>query len=70
MPIGYGQCKGRKYNNQQPIYEKKPNVNQRRTCSKCGEVKWIDDFATNHFCKACMDEIESKCIMDRLGGEE
>lgn len=71
MPIGYGQCKGRKYNNQQPIYEKKkPKTNQRRTCSKCGDVKWIDEFATSHFCKACMKEIEAKCIIDRLGGDE
>ena len=88
MPIAYGQCKGRKYHNEQPIYEpKKPEPKdeiqveeehvskpkrqapKNRTCSKCGEFKPIKDFATKHFCKACMNEIESKCILGKLGGE-
>lgn len=70
MPIAYGQVKGRKYNNVQRLpEEEKPKKSVRKTCAKCGELKLSSEFATRHFCQECMDEIETKCIMDRLGGE-
>lgn len=77
MPIGYGQCKGRKYNNVQKIYDKKNkkkkpkviNAPKMKTCGRCGERLPVEDFATKHFCKNCMAEIDAKSIDLGLGGE-
>lgn len=41
MPIGYGQCKGFKYSNIQPVYT---GGKKYKACAKCGRIKHRDYF--------------------------
>lgn len=61
MPIGYGQVKGRKYTNEQRIYE----PGEVRYCSRCHRVKPTTEFGANKGRKDGLDLICRECSAEK-----
>lgn len=74
MPIAYGQCKGRKYNNQQPLPEKPKQPKKARKvvsfikCPECGLEKPPMLFRKDSSKKSGYKKICSACEKKNRGG--